>query len=80
MIDGESRMGPTVFLTPGDARTARAAGVAFARSIAGAPSAWLTLALGEQSLIIREAIERCGCPAQTADGEGRAVPRPPDSA
>src|SRR5689334_25157146 len=58
---------PMVFLAPDDARTARAAGVEFARSLAGAPSAWFALALGEQELIIREGIERAGYPAREAE-------------
>ena len=56
---------PMVFLAPDDARTARAAGIAFARALAGAPSGWFMLALDEQELIIREAIQRSGYPAET---------------
>src|SRR5689334_24125395 len=58
---------PMVFLAPDDARTARAAGVEFARSLAGAPSAWFMLALGEQELILREVIEQSGYPAPKAE-------------
>ena len=58
---------PMVFLAPDDARTARAAGIAFARALAGAPSGWFMLALDEQELIIREAIQRSGYPARNAE-------------
>src|ERR1700750_2465899 len=67
--EGMQQLGqePMVFFAPEDAHTARAAGVEFARPLAGAPPAWFMLALGEQGLIIREAVERYGCSAQTAE-------------
>jgi hypothetical protein len=57
---------PVVFLAPHDARTARAAGVAFARTLAGAPSAWFMLALDEQEELIRSGIQRAGYPERKA--------------
>jgi hypothetical protein len=51
---------PMVYLAPEDAKTATAAGIDFARNLAGAPSALFMLALGEQEEIIRLAIRRAG--------------------
>ena len=55
-----------VHLAPDDVRTAQTAGVEFARSLAGAPSAWFMLALGEQEDLIRSAIRRAGYPDRNA--------------
>src|SRR3954454_2726861 len=57
---------PMVRLAPSDARTARAAGVEFARNLAGSPSAWFALALDEQEELIRSAVQRAGYPSRTA--------------
>jgi hypothetical protein len=54
-----------VHLAPDDVRTAQTAGVEFARSLAGAPSAWFMLALGEQEDLIRSAIRQAGYPDRT---------------
>jgi hypothetical protein len=56
---------PMVHLAPDDVRTAQTAGVEFARSLAGAPSAWFMLALGEQEDLIRSAIRQAGYPDRT---------------
>jgi hypothetical protein len=57
---------PLVRLDPQDARTAQVAGVEFARTLAGAPSAWFALALDEQQTIIRTGIQRAGYSARNA--------------
>ena len=57
---------PMVWLAPDDARTAEAAGVTFARNLAGAPPEWFMLALGEQEAIIRDGIRRAGYPNRQA--------------
>lgn len=55
-----------VHLAPDDVRTAQTAGVEFARSLAGAPSAWFMLALREQEDLIRSAIRQAGYPDRNA--------------
>lgn len=57
---------PMVLLAPDDARTVRAAGVGFARTLAGAPSAAFLMAVDEQGELIRAAIRRAGYPKRQA--------------
>jgi hypothetical protein len=49
-----------VYLAPEDVRTSEAVGVSFARTLAGAPSAWFAAALGEQEAIIESAVRKAG--------------------
>lgn len=49
-----------VRLVPEDVETARAAGVQYARALAGAPTATFMLALGEQEQLLRTAVEEAG--------------------
>lgn len=55
-----------VHLAPDDVRTAQTAGVEFARSLAGVPSAWFMLAFREQEDLIRSAIRQAGYPDRNA--------------
>ncbi len=56
----------TVMLQPEDDDTAFAAGVQFARALAGAGSAAFMLALGEQEVLVRDAIVQAADPAAQA--------------
>lgn len=55
-----------VLLTPDDADSAQMAGVQFARTLAGAPSAAFMLALGEQEQLVRAVLTEAGFSKQTA--------------
>lgn len=61
-----------VILSPGDDDTAFAAGVRFARSLAGAEPAGFMLALGEQEALIRAAIVKAGFSIEKAHLAGEA--------
>ncbi|MGI4799736.1 MAG: hypothetical protein ACRYG8_37985 [Janthinobacterium lividum] len=63
---------PMVILSPEDDDTALAAGVQFARSLAGADPAGFMLALGEQEALIRSAIVKAGFSLEKAHLAGEA--------
>ena len=52
--------GPMIHLAPDDVETAQAAGVQFARALAGAPTIAFMAALDEQEQILRQAVECAG--------------------
>lgn len=60
-------------LDPNNARTAQTAGVEFARNLAGAPSEWFMVALGEQEAIIRAGIRRGWLAQPEGTTRGRCV-------
>ncbi|MGI4798338.1 MAG: hypothetical protein ACRYG8_30705 [Janthinobacterium lividum] len=60
---------PMVLLVPEDADTAFAAGVQFARALAGAESVAFLVALGEQQALIRTAVLKAGY----SNGKARAA-------
>lgn len=57
---------PMLTLAPEDTDTAFAAGIQFARALAGAATATFTAALAEQVLLIRDAIMTAGYSARKA--------------
>lgn len=63
---------PMVILSPEDDDTALAAGVQFARSLAGADPAGFMLALGEQEALIRSPIVKAGFSIEKAHLAGEA--------
>ncbi|MGI4799353.1 MAG: hypothetical protein ACRYG8_36025 [Janthinobacterium lividum] len=58
---------PMVVLAPDDADSAFAAGVQFARALAGAENAAFVMAVGEQGALIRNAVRDAGYPHTEAD-------------
>ncbi|MGI4801343.1 MAG: hypothetical protein ACRYG8_46440 [Janthinobacterium lividum] len=62
----------TVMLAPEDADTAFAAGVQFARALAGAENAAFLMALGEQQALIHAAVLEAGYPHGRARAAGEA--------
>jgi len=57
---------PMLYLAPSASRTAAHAGVSFARSLAGCPSAWFMVALSEQGGVVRDGIRKAGFPKRQA--------------
>ena len=61
-----------VRLAPDDVDSVQAAGVRFARAVAGAPTAMFMLALGEQEHLVRTAVEDAGFGELIAQGTATA--------